>query len=192
MKKMIFFFLVFCAANVNAQSLKDALFSGNLKTDSSKLIRKSDDLSKLIDSTQKRRNDSIMAAKLKDSVMVDPQTGAVVAGTDQAGNPSAKPELKDNDVLLKEFVDSVISTLNTEVLPDKKIKSGSYFIIISYEIATNGQFAANSVTVNPENSFLQEQITQRLNLFAPRMNPVMFNGQARKVVRKYNFNLTKK
>ena len=192
MKKMIFFFLVFCAANVNAQSLKDALFSGNLKTDSSKLIRKSDDLSKLIDSTQKRRNDSIMAAKLKDSVMVDPQTGAVVAGTDQADNPSAKPELKDNDVLLKEFVDSVISTLNTEVLPDKKIKSGSYFIIISYEIATNGQFAANSVTVNPENSFLQEQITQRLNLFAPRMNPVMFNGQARKVVRKYNFNLTKK
>lgn len=198
MKKVFFLFLVTGSVAVSAQSLKDALFSGKLKSDSSKLIRKTDDLSKLIDTAARKRVDSLRAVKTeseKDSVS-DTKTSPMNPGeppvmeTTPVDNKPVKP--KDNDEILKEFADTVISTLNTEVIPDRKIKSGSYFVLLNYEIGTDGQFAVISVMVNPENSFLQDQIKERFNIFAPKMNPILFNGNPRKVVRKYNFTLTKK
>ena len=76
-------------------------------------------------------------------------------------------------------------------MPDKKIKNGTYFVLVDYEIGIDGQVAINNVTPSPDNSFLRDQIKERLNLTAPRMNPVLSNGKPRKVVRKFNFTLNK-
>lgn len=198
MKKVIFLLLIINSVTIDAQSLKDALFSGKLKSDSSKLIRKTDDLSKVIDTAARKPVDSVKAVK---TMMATDSASATKSTLMNPGEPpvmettgtDSKPVIpKDNDEILKEFADTIISTLNTEVIPDRKIKSGSYFVLLNYEIGTDGQFAVNNVTVNPENSFLQEQVKERFNLFAPKMNPIFFNGNPRKVLRKYNFTLSKK
>ena len=44
MKKVMLFLFVAFTVTANAQSLKDALFSGKLKTDSGTVIKKGDDL----------------------------------------------------------------------------------------------------------------------------------------------------
>jgi len=98
---------------------------------------------------------------------------------------------KDNNKIWKEFIDSVTSTLKTEVLPSKKIKSDTYYLLIEYEIGADGQIAINNVSCSPENSFLQQQVKERLTLTAPQMNPLLTNGKARKVVKKYTLILPK-
>ena len=89
-------------------------------------------------------------------------------------------------------MDSLVSTLKTEVLSSKKIKKETYYLYVDYEIGTEGQVTVNSVTASPENSFLQDQVKERLTLTAPQLAPVIdSSGKARKVKRKYNFNITK-
>ena len=63
MKTILFFVLCAIVSSANAQNLKDALFSGRLKTDSSSVIKKNDSLKLISDSLFKIRKDSIAAAK---------------------------------------------------------------------------------------------------------------------------------
>lgn len=58
MKKGILFLLIVCAAatSAEAQSLKDLLYSGKLKKDTSAVIRKTDDLQSKIDTAQKKQS----------------------------------------------------------------------------------------------------------------------------------------
>jgi len=119
---------------------------------------------------------------------------ADTAAADVAANAVKEntPAPKSNNVLWKEYVDSVASTLKTEVLPSKKIKRETYYITASYTIGTDGQVEVTDVSVSPENSFLQQQVKDRLNVDAPRLNPVLSsNGTPRKVSRRHNFTLTK-
>ena len=89
-------------------------------------------------------------------------------------------------------MDSVISTLKTEVLTSKKIKRGIYYVWVDYEIGIDGQVTINNVYPSPENSFLAQQVKERLTLTAPPMNPVLAsNGKPRKVIKKYNFTLSR-
>jgi hypothetical protein len=89
-------------------------------------------------------------------------------------------------------MDSLSSTLKTDVLPSKKIKSDTYYLYVDYEIGTDGQVNVTKVVSSPENSFLQDQVKQRLVLDAPKLDPVLDStNKPRKVKRKYNFNITK-
>src|SRR5437773_2508123 len=56
MKKGILFILLTISViiNINAQTLKEALYGGKLKTDSGTVIRKGDDLSSKIDTSKKK------------------------------------------------------------------------------------------------------------------------------------------
>ncbi len=195
MKKGIFFLLIVFSVTTNAQSLKDALYGGKLKSDTGSVIRKTDDLSKKIDTTTKKQADSVklkVNASAKDS-SINGKTNlpdSAINSSEEIRN--TKAEIKDNNVILKEYMDSIISTFITEVLPNKKIKNGSYFILVDYEIGTSGQVAFNKVSPSPENSFLQEQILERFAMTAPVMQPVTAaDGKPRKVIRKYNFTLNK-
>ena len=181
--------------SVNAQSLKELLYSGKLKSDTGTVVRKSDDLSTKIDTNKKKPVD---IARVKsptasgDSSLSSEnekvESSAAVAAT---GNKEFNTASKDNNKIWKEFIDSVTSTLKTEVLPSKKIKSDTYYILIEYEIGADGQIAINNVSCSPENSFLQQQVKERLTLTAPPMNPLLTNGKARKVVKKYTLILPK-
>jgi hypothetical protein len=195
MKKIILFLLVATTISANSQTLKEALYGGKLKKDSNTVIRKTDDLKTKID-TSTKKIDEIEKNKVTTTIKdpsanntTDQPDPSVITSNDKS---EVTNDAKDNNKLWKEFMNSFIETLNTEVLPNKKIKSGTYYILIDYEIGLEGQVTINNIYPSPENKFLEQQIKERLTLSAPQLNPVLLStGKPRKAIKKYNFTLTK-
>jgi hypothetical protein len=210
MKKGILFLLLAGAVTANAQSLKDALYSGKLKTDSNTVIRKGDDLSAKID-TATKKPEATEKAKIAavpgdpsvkkidaqgDSVTTGLETTSTVTNDSQAISATdakaAVAPVKNNNKIWKEYIDSLVTALKTEVLPSKKIKKDIYYLYVEYEIDTNGQVTTTNVISTPENSFLADQVKSRLIVSAPQLTPALDSAnKPRKVKRKYNFNITK-
>jgi len=194
MKKGILFLLVVTTLTSNAQSLKDALYGGKLKTDSGTVIKKGDDLSSKIDTSKKK---PVEPEKTKiPAVAMDTSITKVNVPTDSAAIVVNKTDkttaLKDNNKTWKEFMDTVISTLKQEVMTSKKIKKGDYYVMVDYEIGLDGQVTVTNVFPSPENKYIQEQVKERLSIDTPRLNPVLSgNGKPRKVVKRTNFTITK-
>ena len=195
MKKGILILLLIISITARAQALKDALYSGKLKTDSGTVIRKGDDLSLQIDTSRKK---TVEVEKIKmnktavDSSMMKMPVQADFAAMAGADKPENNVAIKDNNKIWKEFMDSVISELKADVLPSKKIKKDSYFVMIDYEIGTDGQVNIKNVTSLPENSILVQEIKAMLGSGTPLLNPVLSgNGQPRKVLKRFNFTLIK-
>lgn len=195
MKKAILFLLVITSITANAQSLKDALYGGKLKTDSGSVLRKGDDLSSKIDTSRKKPVDAEknkLAAVKMDSAIKNTVTSTDAAAMGPAAPMDNNAALKDNNKIWKEFVDGVIGTLKTEVLSSKKIKKGDYYIIVDYTIDLDGQVTINTIFPTPENKYLEEQVKERLSIDTPRLNPILGgNGKPRKVVKRSNFTITK-
>jgi len=195
MKKGILLLLLVSSVIANAQTLKDALFSGKLKTDSGTVIRKGDDLSSKIDTSTKK---PVESEKIKPGTIArDSSMKGLASQTDSVATPGIDKKdnavaLKDNNKIWKEYMDSVIGTFKTELLPSKKIKNETYTVLVEYEIDIDGQVTIKNVWPSPEDSYLQQQIKERLNLTAPRLNPVLSgDGKPRKVIKKFNFTLSK-
>lgn len=214
MKKIFLLLLLAPAVFVQAQSLKEALYSGKLKNEPGTVIRKSDDLASKMDTTQKvapvetfNANAPLPEADSSTKRVTTQTEPAAPANTDIKDNsvdaaqavapaavvvPTAAVATKNNNAMLKLYMDSVAGTLNTEVMSSKKIKRGSYFVLVTYAIDTVGQVTFSDVFVSPENDYLQQQVKERLALETPRLTPVLSsNGAPRKVIKKYNFTLTK-
>lgn len=194
---------------VQAQSLKDALYSGKLKNSAGTVIRKGDDLTTKMDTARKVAPDSVKT--LTAGPVLNPAGGTLAASIDssaqntmattEAGQPiaadtaavAAAEAPKDNESVLKGFMDALIGTLKTDALPSKRVKEGNYLVLISYAIETDGQLAFNDVFVAPENDFLKDQISQRLGIDVPHLQPVLSSsGKPRKINKKYKFTLVKK
>jgi hypothetical protein len=247
-KGLLLFLLMSSAFFVEAQSLKEALFSGKLKSQTGKVVKKGDDLKALADSA--RQADSIqklMAITNIDSINTNdsgqvntaitsadssavaqnmptvPGNSAAVTATDKSninatadsGNNAAvvpdssanseatnteaasvtkesTPAPKSNNALLKEYVDTIASTLTRDALSSKKIKKGIYYVTLSYTIGTDGVVDFTEVFLSPENETLQKQIKSTFNAETFKLSPVLSSsGAPRKVSRKYNFTLTK-
>jgi hypothetical protein len=195
MKKGILFLIVLISINASSQSLKDLLYGGKLKTDSGTVLHKGDDLSSKIDTSKKKPVDAeknklaLITLDSSGKKMTEAIDTSAMAPADKMDNAAAS---KDNNKIWKEFIDSVISSLKDDVLTSKKIKKGEYFITIDYSIETDGQVTINNVYPAPENKYLEEQVKQRLTLSAPHLNPVITsNGKPRKVMKKYNFTVTR-
>jgi hypothetical protein len=194
------------AVSANAQSLKETLYSGKLKTDTGTVIRKGEDLSSKIDTARKK---PVELQKIKMAQGVKDSSAAGMAAQngvqDSAGNTTAQTDMaiavdtaaavaapKDNNKIWKEYLDSLTGTLRTEVLTSKKIKSGTYSVLIEYEIGVDGQITVNNVSCSPESSFLGDQIKERITLTAPQMTPLLnAHGQPRKAVKKQMLTLSK-
>jgi len=209
MKRGILLLLLISSVFVHAQTLKDALFSGKLKNEPGTVIRKGDDLSSKMDSTNKVTDETSSANTIvstQDSstqtlVNKPDSTAASVNETDNNATttettaPASKrtvPALTNNTAIWKVYMDSVASELKTEVLSSKKVKRGDYFIMVSYIIDTDGQVTVSDVSLSPENAYLQQQIKEKLAADTPRLNPVLNSvGAPRKVTKKYSFTLSK-
>ncbi len=194
MRKIILFLAVVTSVTAHTQTLKDALYGGKLKKDSNTVIRKTDDLITKIDTTTKKpiETEKKLTATTKDSSVKTTTLKTDPVVTTEDNKSEVANDAKDNNKLWKEFMDSFIETLNIEVLPNKKIKSGTYYILVDYEIGLEGQVTVNNIYPAPENKFLQEQIKEKLIQSAPQLNPVLLStGKPRKVIKKYNFTLTK-
>ena len=194
MKKGILFLLLVSTLTSNAQSLKDALYGGKLKTDSGTVIKKGDDLSSKIDTSKKKpvepEKTKITAVAMDSSITkMTVQTDSAAIVVNKLDNNTVS---KDNNKIWKEFMDTVISTLKQEVITSKKIKKGDYYVMVDYEIGLDGQVTVTNVFPSPENKYIQEQVKERLSIDTPRLNPVLSgNGKPRKVVKRTNFTITK-
>jgi hypothetical protein len=207
MKAIVLFTVLLLATTAKSQSLLDAIYSGKLKADTGAVLRKGDSLKIKENMAQKViadsiRKDSIAAAKT--AAAIEKQNASVsnrdttVAGasTSTAGNvntdvtsaetmPAEKTIPKDNNKIWKAFIDSLSTTIKSEVLSSGKIKKGAYSVLINYEIMPNGQININSVASDPQSSFLDDQIKMRLTLDVPLLHPVLgANGQPRTVAKK--------
>jgi hypothetical protein len=189
MKLFMLIVVVGLAGNAGAQSLKETLFSGKLKSDSGTVVRKTDDLSTKIDTSRRKAPEPVVKTTTNPAVRdsVKSATGEMVAVP-----PVAVAGPKDNNKIWKDFIDEFSGTLRTEVLPDKKIKSGTYAILVEYEIGVDGQITVNNVSVSPESSYLGSQVRERLTYNAPTLNPIlMTNGKPRAVSRKQMITISK-
>lgn len=192
--------LVICVS-ANGQTLKDALFGGKLKMDTGTVLRKGDDWASKIDTSSKKPvepgkkiltpvTDSSMThlATQLDSAAIS--TGGPKDNQDAAAISAAGP--RDNNKIWKNYIDSLTGTLKAEVLSSKKIKSGTYSVLIEYEIGLDGQITINNVSCSPESVFLGQQIKERLILTAPQMNPLLTsNGKPRVAIKKQMLTLSK-
>jgi hypothetical protein len=207
-------FLIAVAFSVQAQaqekqSLRDLLYGGKLKKDSTGVIRSTDDLSKKIDTSTKKEaqpaNTNVPAANVqqdknavisKTAVTTSIATTGVDTATiktDSAATPTvpASIPVKSNTKLWKEYTDSLVKSLD-EVLKSKQIKKNTYYLMVDYEIETDGRVTITNITSTPENSFLQAQVRQIMDSTPPHLNPITdSNNQAKKVKRKQQFTITK-
>ena len=201
MKAIILFTLILLTFTVKSQSLKEALYSGKLKADTGTVIRKGDSLKIRENMAQKVVADSlnmaqkIIADSIKKEVIAVEKEKAIAAGMDTTAIintatvaetlPAEKTIPKDNNKIWKTFIDSMTIAIKSEVITSNKLKKGAYSVLIEYEIKPDGQININSVTSDPQNSYLEGQIKVKLMLDAPQLNPVMgTNGKPRTVVKK--------
>lgn len=209
MKKGLLLLLVLSSVFVQAQTtLKEALFSGKLKNQPGTVIRNGDDLSSKIDTAQKATPGEAATTSAIDSsaqsvtgqtdtaATVTTDNARVAADSTTTAAPEAAPASaaapKNNNTIWKTYMDSVASTLKTEVLASKKVKRGDYYVLVTYTIGTDGQTTVSDVAVSPENDYLHEQIKARLNVDTPQLAPVLNGaGTPRKAIKKYNFTLSK-
>jgi len=127
-----------------------------------------------------------------DSVVVTTVAPIAVPATDSAGVAIVNSAPKSNDRAWKDFITELQGTLRTDVLPSKKIKDGTYSLLIDYVIDVDGQIIVSNVNSSPENSFLAEQVRERITLSAPKMTPLLgTNGKPRKAPKKYTMVVTK-
>jgi hypothetical protein len=190
MKKGILLLLVITTVTANAQTLKDALYGGKLKTDSGTVIKKGDDLSTKIDTSRKK---PVEPEKPKLTVITADSAAKKTTGVNDAIPPVDNAvATKDNNKIWKQFIDSSVSTLNAEVMTSKKLKKGEYFIMVDYAIELDGKVTINNVYPTPENKFLEEQVKERLSIDTPQLSPILSgNGKPRRVIKRHNFTLVK-
>ena len=200
MKYNILFLLLVCAVAVQAQQkplLKDLLYSGKLKKDSSGVIRSTDDLSSKIDTSTKK---VAVPEKVKIVTVTRDSVNSVNKGlpiADSVTTVSITPKennvpVRTNTKIWKDYIDSLTRNLKSEGLTSKQIKKETYYLTIDYEIGIDGLVNVLNITSTPENKFLQAQVRQMLDSNPPRLMPVVDSAnQPRKVKRKQNFNITK-
>ena len=85
MKKALLFLLLISSVFAQAQTLKDALFSGKLKNDPGTVIRKGDDLSTKIDTTTHAATPATVTTPSTNNSTTQPDA-AVVSTTTQTDN----------------------------------------------------------------------------------------------------------
>lgn len=205
MKKGILFLLIIGGLTASAQeptkkpeSLRDLLYSGKLKKDSSGVVRKTDDLSTKIDTTTKKVVDTPKTVPTK--TVAPPTKTATNTGdapTNIAGDAAVvtttaaetKTTTKSNTKIWKEYTDHIIPILTSEVLPNKKIKKGTYYIFVECELDVDGKVNILNVTSTPESDMLVAQTKLKLETDLPPLHAEP--NQTKKLKKKYSFNITK-
>lgn len=179
MRCLLFLFLVFLASAGLAQSLKDSLFSGKLKVDSALLIKSKANVSNPAADTAARKIPA-PDSKPEDDFKTSP------------ANP-ATPEIKfsDNNRIWKKFVEEFTAAINGEIASSKKIKRGTYTVMLDYEIGTDGVVVVKTISVSPGNDYLSVLVKEKMASLAPRMAPLIRDGVARKSVKRQLFVFTK-
>lgn len=211
MKKAIFLLLVICTATfAQAQKLKDLLYSGKLKKDSTSVLRKTDDLSAKIDTTSKKvevqkqtTSPQVITTSNTSKTIEDKPATTVKASNNETVNETATTApvnavvatpaapVKSNTKIWKEYTESLIADLK-DVLASRKVKKETYYFLVEYELGTDGTVNVLNVTTSPENDYLLGFVKQKISDYPPKLNPILNSAnQPQKVKRRQNFFITK-
>jgi len=130
-------------------------------------------------------------AEGKDTTNID-TTAVINAMNAEAAKAENKAVSKDNNVVWKTYIDEMTASIKAEALQSSKVKKGNYFVLIDYRVNPDGQVSITSVSVDPQNSFLEQNIKDRLTLNPAKLNPIVdATGRTRTVNRKQTLNLNK-
>jgi len=169
MNRIFFFLALFISVNSFSQSLRDSLFSGKLKADST-LVAKS----KV--NEQKIKQDSIKKVQIDSLKKIGADTTQITGPA-----PVEKKEIKysDNSRTWKKFTDEYVKIITDEMATSKKIKKGGYTVTLEYEIGTDGVVSAKNIICDPKSEALVALIQERMMPNAPQLAPQVVNGTPR-------------
>ena|SRR5687767_7070111 len=175
MNRIFLILILFTSSTCFCQkSLRDSLFSGKLKADSTLVAR-----SKVND--QKVKEDSVRRSQIDSLKKIGADTTHLTVA---AAPPTTELKYSDNNKTWKKFVDEYTPILNTEMLTSKKIKKGGYTVTLEYEIGTDGTVTTKNIICDPKSEHLVELIQERMMPNAPKLAPQIVNGAPRKSSRR--------
>src|SRR6185436_2026342 len=182
MNRIFLILVLFIGSNCFSQSLRDSLFSGKLKADST-LVAKSRI------NEQKVKEDSVRRVQIDSLKKIGADTTQFTATT----NVTPKKELKyaDNNKTWKKFVDENKATITAEMQTSRKIKKGDYTVTLEYEIGTDGVVSTKNIICDPKSDGLVELIRDRMMPNAPQLAPQIVNGAPKKSSRRQVLVFTK-
>lgn len=198
MGKLLFMLIaVLATTSLPAQTLKELLYSGKLKKDSTGVIRKTDDLSAMVDTSKQVSQAAAKTPAATPRPPADSTASAAAASPAKAvvvqelqvekASTASQPN-KTNTRIWKDFYDDLYTSMKSGVLQSKKIRKGSYFVTVDYNLEPGGGISVLGVTVSPENDVLAAAIRQALDQGKPVLNPT---EQPKALKRKYNFTIEK-
>ena len=174
MNRLFLLAVLFISTNCFAQksSLRDSLFSGKLKADST-LVAKS----KV--NEEKAKEDSIKKVQIDSLKKIGADTTQI---TGVATTIPVKSELKysDNNKTWKKFTDEYTKVINAEMANNKKIKKGGYTVTLEYEIDIDGRVSTKNIICDPKSEALIALIEEKMMANAPLLAPQVVNGAPRK------------
>jgi len=177
MNRLFLVLVLFISANCFSQSLRDSLFSGKLKADST-LVAKS----KV--NEQKAKQDSVRKVQIDSLKKIGADTTYLSIAVATPTAPATELKYSDNNRTWKKFVDEHTPIINSEMLATKKIKKGGYTVTLEYEIGTDGVVTTKNIICDPKSEQLVELIRERMMTNAPRLAPQIVNGAPRKSSRR--------
>ncbi len=168
MRVYFLFIFLFFTSSVMAQSLKDSLFGGKLKADTSKTYV-SKDTGKYV--PPKIYNASVQGDTKKTEVNK----------LDESMPDSLNKTFYAKQKFWKRFIEINTTIISQQAADTRKVKKGQYSIEIEYEIGLNGRITTTAINCNPANAFLTEQVTELMKR-APVLSPPVYNdGKPRKL-----------
>ncbi|MDP4262165.1 MAG: hypothetical protein Q8941_06505 [Bacteroidota bacterium] len=195
MKTSFLFFFLCLASAVMAQSLRDSLFSGKLKSDTGKTFV-SKDTSKYV----MLKNEAVTSKPGDKKKM---ETGKAETAKPQINKVEInKPDESMPDSLnklyyarqkqWKRFIESNIPIITQQVDGSRKVKKGEYSVEIDYTIGLNGRVTTNGITCSPNNDFIVEQFTELMKRPPVLSPPIYSDGKPRTLSAKQPVTIVKK
>lgn len=156
------FVFLFFTSSVIAQSLRDSLFGGKLKADTSKTYV-SKDTGKYV--APKVYNPSA-------TLQGETKKGEV-ARLDPSIPDSLNKNFYSKQKTWKRFIDVNTTIISQQAADTKKVRKGEYAIDVEYTIGLNGKITTTNITCNPPNEFLLQQVTDLMKR-APTLAPPVY------------------
>ncbi|HEY2722088.1 MAG TPA: hypothetical protein VGI82_10210 [Chitinophagaceae bacterium] len=178
---LFLFAFLFFASPASSQSLKDSLFGGKIKADTSKTYV-SKDTSKYV--APKIYNPS--ATALGDTKKGD------VAKLDPSMPDSLNKNFYAKQKSWKRFIDVNTTIVSQEASDSKKVRKGQYAVDVEYTIGLNGKVTTTSITCNPPNEYLTEQVTDFMKRAPTLAPPVYADGNPRPLNATQSITIVKK
>ncbi|HEY0434203.1 MAG TPA: hypothetical protein VGC95_10050 [Chitinophagaceae bacterium] len=169
-----------CLSAVHAQSLRDSLFAGKLKADTSKTYVSKD-------------TGKFVAPKVYDPSAVQPDAKkGEVAKLDESMPDSLNKNFYSRQKVFKRFLDVNTTVISQEASDTKKVKKAEYTVSIEYEIGLNGKITTTSVSSNPPNDYIVQQVTDLMKRAPTLAAPIYSDGQPRKLKSQQTITIVKK